>query len=87
MPNGTATHVAYILQKESRARSRWLEIGDAFIASDGTTGTHHIHLNRLPIGGFSGSFMLHPKGRPPQDPLVEPARPDDGPDRLLSGRD
>jgi hypothetical protein len=75
MTNGTVTHTAYVLQRETRARSRWLEIGDAFIESDGPNGTHHIHLNRIPIGGFSGNVVLHPKGESPPDPQAEPERP------------
>jgi hypothetical protein len=75
MTKGTATHTAYVLQRETRARARWLEVGDAFVSEDGLTGNHHVHLNRLPIGGFSGSIMLYPKGELPPDPHPEPERP------------
>ena len=69
------THTAYALKRESRSVFRWLEIGDARIEC-GTPATHHVHLDRLPIGGFGGHVILLPIGVAPPSP--EPQRPDDG---------
>jgi hypothetical protein len=72
MAKPIATHVAYVLKKETRASGRWLEIGAANIQSDGATGAHHVYLDRLPIGGFGGHILLQPVGVKPPDPEPEP---------------
>jgi hypothetical protein len=69
------THKAYALKREGRSVFRWLEIGDARIESGGP-GTHHVYLDRLPVGGFGGHVILLPIGVAPPDP--DPQRPDDG---------
>jgi hypothetical protein len=71
------SHTAYVLKRETRTTSRWLEIGTAFIESDGTTGAHQVYIDRLPVGGFTGHIRLQPVGvQPPaseSQPL--PGRP------------
>lgn len=67
------THDAYALRRESRARSRYIEIGHATI--DKVGDVHHIFLDRLPIGGFTGHVFLSPKGVKPADPESQPERP------------
>lgn len=69
------THTAYVLKRETRTRWRWIEVGNAQIHADGLTGSHHIHLDRLPVGGFSGHIALHPRGQRPPAPASEPERP------------
>ncbi len=68
------THIAYALRREGRRTGRWLEIGIARIESDSSNG-HHVYLNRLPIGGFSGHVYLLPLGVKPDDPPPAPVRP------------
>jgi hypothetical protein len=70
-----ATHIAYVLKKETRNSGRWMEIGTAYIKPDGTSGGHHINLDRLPLGGFGGHILLQPVGSRPADPMPEPDRP------------
>ena len=52
-----------------------MEIGTANIKPDGTSGGHHINLDRLPLGGFGGHIILQPIGVRPPDPMPEPERP------------
>jgi hypothetical protein len=68
------SHIAYALKREGRHRSRYIEIGHANIHS-GRDGVHHVFLDRLPIGGFSGHIFLSPIGVKPPDPEPEPERP------------
>ena len=72
------THSAYALRKESRHRSRYIEVGQAHI--DRTpNGVHHVFLDRLPIGGFTGHLTIAPIGVTLPDPEAQPERPaDDG---------
>jgi hypothetical protein len=67
------THAAHALRKESRNRSRYIEIGHARIEKDGDV--HHIFLDRLPIGGFTGHVFLSPIGVKLPDPEQQPERP------------
>jgi hypothetical protein len=67
-----ATHTAYVLKRETRTTGRWLEIGTAYIENDGTAGAHQVHIDRLPVGGFSGNIRLQPVGVKPPDPDPEP---------------
>jgi hypothetical protein len=66
------THDAYALRRESRLRSRWIEVGHASVDTSSAT-VHHVFLDRVPIGGFTGHIYLSPKGVKPPDP--EPHRP------------
>lgn len=67
MSKTPGTHVAYVLRRETRTRSRYIEIGFANIEPDGVAGRHYVRLDRLPVGGFSGHIILHPHGdRPPE---------------------
>jgi hypothetical protein len=75
-----ATHTAFVLKRETRTSGRWLEIGEANIQSDGTNGAHQVYLNRLPMGGFSGHFLLQPIGTKPPNPQPEPERPGENQD-------
>jgi hypothetical protein len=68
------THGAYALRRESRNRSRWIEIGYARIEAE-PSGVHHVFLDRLPIGGFAGHVYLSPIGVKPPDPAPQPERP------------
>jgi hypothetical protein len=77
MAKPLATHVAYVLKRETRTSGRWLEIGTAHIQSDGRNGGHHVYLDRLPIGGFGGHFLLHPIGAKPPEPLAPVSGDDD----------
>ena len=52
-----------------------MEIGTANIKPDGTSGSHLIDLDRLPLGGFGGHILLQPIGVRPPDPMPEPERP------------
>jgi hypothetical protein len=70
------THAAYALRRESRAKSRYIEIGTARI-EEGSGKVHHVFLDRLPIGGFAGHVYLSPIGVKPQDPEAQPERPSD----------
>jgi hypothetical protein len=75
------THDAYALRRESRHRSRYLEVGHAHIKAHcphcnveiPVIGVHKVSLNRLPTGGFSWDFYLSPAGHKPPEP--EPERP------------
>lgn len=75
MSKPPASHTAYVLKRETRARFRYLEIGEAEVQLDGKNGSHHVYLFCLPIGGFSGHVLLYPRGARPPDPLPEPDRP------------
>jgi hypothetical protein len=75
MTENSPTHAAYALRKESRQRSRYIEIGHARIEKSGDL--HHIFLDRLPIGGFTGHVFLSPVGLKLPDPAPQPERPDD----------
>jgi len=78
--NQPPTHSAYALRKESRHRSRYVEIGHASIKST-PSGIHHVFLDRLPIGGgFTGHITLSPIGAKPPDPEPQPERPTGGED-------
>jgi hypothetical protein len=68
------THSAYALRRESRLRSRWIEIGRAHIEAE-FNGVHHVFLYSLPIGGFTGHVYLSPIGVKPPDPEAQPERP------------
>jgi hypothetical protein len=68
------THGAYALRRESRLRSRWIEIGYARIEG-ASNGVHHVFLDRLPVGGFTGHVTLSPIGKKPPDPEPQPERP------------
>jgi hypothetical protein len=67
-----ATHTAFVLKRETRTRFRYLEIGEAEVQVDGKGGSHRVYLDRLPVGGFSGYILLHPRGTLPPDPIPEP---------------
>lgn len=69
------THAAYTLRRESRLRSRYLEVGYARIEKIGDL--HQIFLDRLPVGGFTGHIFLSPIGVKPPDPEPQPERPND----------
>ena len=71
MVEQSPTHIAHALRKESRSRSRYIEIGHARIEKDGDI--HHVFLDRLPIGGFTGHVFLSPIGVKLPEP--QPERP------------
>jgi len=72
------THSAYALRKESRHRSRYIEIGHARVEST-PNGIQHVFLDRLPLGGFTGHIFLSPIGVKLPEPEPHPERPvDDG---------
>ncbi len=75
MSKRNPTHTAFVLKRESRTYSRWLEVGEAQLQFDVASESHHIYLDRLPVGGFSGHIVLHPRGTQPPDPLPSPERP------------
>jgi hypothetical protein len=75
MNEKTPTHGAYALRRESRNRSRWIEIGHARIGTGGGN-IHHVFLDRLPIGGFTGHIYLSPLGVKPPEAGLEPERPE-----------
>jgi hypothetical protein len=75
MSKPPTTHTAFVLKRETRTRFRYLEIGEAEVQLDGKNGSHHLYLDRLPVGGFSGHILLHPHGARPPDPIPEPERP------------
>jgi hypothetical protein len=57
---GTATrtlHTACTPKRESRSLSRYIEIGAARIDKHGDI--HYVYLDRLPLGGFTGSDFIH----------------------------
>jgi hypothetical protein len=74
------THTAYALRRESRAISRYIEIGNSDLrarcphcATEVPVGPQRVYLDRLPIGGFSGDVYLSPVGEQPPNP--KPERP------------
>lgn len=76
------THTAYALRRENpaeplkrerRVKGYWIEIGHACIESD--EDLHHLFLDRLPLGGFTGHVYLSPVGVKPPEPEPEPERP------------
>lgn len=71
------THTAYVLKRETRTTGRWLDIGTAYIDSDGAPRAHQVYIDRLPVAGFSGNIRLQPNGVKPPDPEPEllPGRP------------
>jgi hypothetical protein len=75
------THTAFTLKRESRAvAGEWLEIGGA-VLERGAGDTHHVYLDRLPIGGFSGHVVLTPVGTKPEEPGAQrPGSQSDGPE-------
>ncbi len=82
MSEKNATHTAYALRRENpaealrrerRAKGYWIEIGTARIESDGSA--HHVFLDRMPIGGFTGHIYLSPIGVKPPEPETGPERP------------
>ena len=88
MSEKPSTHTAYALRRENpaeplkrerRSKGYWIEIGHASIESAGDV--HHVVLDRLPIGGFTGHVYLSPVGIKPPDPETEPARPSGEDDR------
>jgi hypothetical protein len=70
----TPTHTAYARKRETRVLSRYIEIGHAHIGSEGDN-LHHVFVDRLPVGGFSGHILLSPINKRPPDPQPEPERP------------
>jgi hypothetical protein len=73
MTEKAPTHIAHALRKESRQQSRYIEIGHARIEKDGEI--HHVFLDRLPVGGFTGHVFLSPVGAKLPDPEPQPDRP------------
>lgn len=78
------THDAYALRRESRHRSRWIEIGHGSSEKArcpncrhefAFSGVYHALLDRLPTGGFAGNVTFSPVGVKPHDPVAEPGRP------------
>ena len=77
MSKPVATHIAYVLKRETRTSWRWLEIGIANIETDGKNGAHHVEIDRLPVGGFGGKIRLQPIGvRPPEPPAEQATDPE-----------
>jgi hypothetical protein len=85
MTDKPPTHAAYALRRESRTRSRWLEIGHS--ESDKArcpncnheftySGVHRALIDRLPTGGFSWHVIFSPSRTILPKPEVEPERPD-----------
>jgi hypothetical protein len=81
------THDAYALRKESRHRSRWIDIGHGSsekahcpnCSHEFTySGVHQALLDRLPTGGFAGHVTFSPVGVKPADPIPQPERPGEG---------
>jgi hypothetical protein len=60
---------AFALRRASRILSRWIEIGHAEGNGPGTI--HHVFLDQLPIGGFTGHICLVPPGVAPPEPGPE----------------
>jgi hypothetical protein len=65
------SHIAYALKQDGGKFSRWLEIGSGRVDS----GTAHVFLDRLPIGGFNGYVCLAPIGIAPPNLKAAPRRP------------
>ena len=87
MAEKSPTHVAYALRRESRQRSRYIEIGHG--SSDKArcpncrhefafSGVHHALLDRLPTGGFTGHVTFSPIGVKPPEDEPQPERPLEG---------
>ena len=72
--NKRLTHIAWARKRESRTAFRWLEVGMARIECDGPGG-HHIYVDRLPVGGFTGHIFLSPVGVKPPEFQNQPLRP------------
>src|SRR3974390_1585422 len=77
------THRAYTLKRETRAVSRYIEIGHAHIRRVGDNAeddqgdnVHHIFIDRLPVGGFTGHIFLSPVDQKPPNPPTAPERPE-----------
>jgi hypothetical protein len=70
----TPTHIAYTAKREGRRLKllRWLEVGVARLEKDGVMV---LHLDRLPVGGFTGVVYLAPVGAPPPSSDPQPQRP------------
>jgi hypothetical protein len=77
-----ATHTAYAvrrenpndpLRRERRAKAYWMEVGSARI--DTASNEHHVFLDRLPLGGFTGHIYLSPIGTKPPELETQPERP------------
>jgi hypothetical protein len=80
------THGAFSLRRETRSRSRWIEIGRATIETGRCAkcggevkdaGVHEVVLDRLPTGGFTGHVTLSPTGAKLPDPDSKPVRPEE----------
>jgi len=71
------THTAYTLKRETRVRSRYIEIGHAHVATE-PGNVHHVFIDRLPVGGWTGHVFLSPVNVQPPDPQPEPERPATG---------
>lgn len=65
------THTALAKKWLNKKQFVWLEIGTARLEEE--TGILHAHLDRLPIGGFTGYVYFSPHGAEP--PRSEPKRP------------
>jgi hypothetical protein len=70
----TVTHTAFAKKREGRTAFRWLEVGTARIECDGAGG-HHVYVDRLPLGGFTGHIFLSPIGVKPPEIETQPERP------------
>ena len=68
------THTAYAKKRETRTAFRWLEVGMARVDC-AAGGGHHIYVDRLPVGGFTGHIFLSPVGERPPEHEVVPQRP------------
>lgn len=86
MTENAPTHGAFALRRETRSRSRWIEIGHATIENGRCAkcgeevkdaGVHEVLLDRLPTGGFTGRVTLSPIGVKLPDPESKPARPEE----------
>jgi hypothetical protein len=68
------THTAYAYRREGKKFGRMLECGTGRIERiDNERYRVHVFADRLPIGGFTGYFLLSPIGTPPPEP--QPQRP------------
>jgi hypothetical protein len=70
------THTAYALKRETRLRSRPIEIGHAQVGKS-VDDPIHVYLDRVPVGGWSGHLFLAPVGIKPPELHMEPERPVD----------
>jgi hypothetical protein len=68
------THTAFARKREGRRAFRWLEVGVARVECEGAGG-HHVYVDRLPIGGFTGHIFLSPVGEKPPEFESQPHRP------------